>query len=99
MAGPWSLERLAAVSGEPEDRLGRYADAGLLHRRDDDELEPDSLHRLRLIQFARAGLVGGGIDLDSHSLADNQRLRDQVVAPPIRNAVLAMRFPAGWSSL
>ena len=52
MSGPWSLERLAAVSGEPEDRLGRYADAGLLHRQDDDELEPGSLHRLRLIQFA-----------------------------------------------
>ena len=54
MAGPWSLERLAAVSGEPEDRLGRYADAGLLHRQDDGEFEPGSLHRLRLIQFARS---------------------------------------------
>jgi adenylate cyclase len=54
MARPWSLERLAAKSGEPEDRLRRYVDAGLLHRQGDGDFEPDSLHRLRLIQFARS---------------------------------------------
>ena len=53
MAGPWSLDKLAAVAGEPEDRLRRYADAGLIHRQSDGDFEPDSLHRLRLIQFAR----------------------------------------------
>ena len=58
MAGPWSLDTLAAVSGEPTDRLRRYVDAGLLHRQADGDLEPDSLHRVRLIQFARARGVG-----------------------------------------
>jgi adenylate cyclase len=54
MAGPWSLDKLAAVAGETEDRIRRYADAGLLHQQANGELEPDSLHRLRLIQFARS---------------------------------------------
>jgi adenylate cyclase len=54
MAGPWSLDRLAAVAGETEDRIRRYVDAGLIHRQSASELEPDSLHRLRLIQFARS---------------------------------------------
>jgi adenylate cyclase len=54
MARPWSLDKLAAVSGETEDGIRRYADAGLLHRQANGELEPDSLHRLRLIQFARS---------------------------------------------
>jgi len=53
-AGPWSLDKLAAVGGESEARLCDFADAGLLHRRPDGEFEPDSLHRLRLIQFARS---------------------------------------------
>ena len=53
-AGPWSVDTLAAVSGEPTDRLRHYVDAGLLHRQADGDLEPDSLHRVRLIQFARA---------------------------------------------
>jgi class 3 adenylate cyclase/YHS domain-containing protein len=53
MAGPWSLDKLAAVSSETEARLRRYVDMGLLHRQRDGEFEPDSLHRLRLIQFAR----------------------------------------------
>jgi class 3 adenylate cyclase/YHS domain-containing protein len=53
MAGPWSLDKLAAVAGETEDRIRRYADAGLLHRQGDGVLDPDSLHRVRLIQFAR----------------------------------------------
>jgi adenylate cyclase len=54
MAGPWSLDKLAAVAGEPEVRVRRYVDAGLLHRQANGDLEPDSLHRLRLIQFARS---------------------------------------------
>jgi adenylate cyclase len=58
MAGPWSLDRLAAVSGEAEGRLLRYADARLLQRQPDGDFEPDSLHRLRLIQFARTRGVG-----------------------------------------
>ena len=53
MAGPWSLDKLAAVSGETEGRLRRYVDMGLLHRQANGEFEPDSLHRLRLIQFAQ----------------------------------------------
>jgi adenylate cyclase len=53
-AGPWSPDKLAAVAGETEARLGRYADVGLLHRQPDGEFEPDSLHRLRLIQFAQS---------------------------------------------
>jgi adenylate cyclase len=35
-----------------ESRLHRYVDEGLLRRQEDGEFEPDSLHRLRLIQFA-----------------------------------------------
>ena len=58
MAGPWSLDKLSAAANEPEDRLCWYADAGLLHRRADGDFEPDSLHRLRLIQFARGRGVG-----------------------------------------
>ena len=54
MAGPWSLDKLAAAAGEPEDRVRRYVDAGLLHEQADGDLEPDSLHRMRLIQFARS---------------------------------------------
>jgi adenylate cyclase len=53
MAGPWSLDKLAAAAGETEGRLHWFADAGLLHRRPDGDFEPESLHRLRLIQFAR----------------------------------------------
>ena len=52
--GPWSLDKLAAVAGETEARLSEYADAGLLHRSPNGEFDPDSLHRLRLIQFARS---------------------------------------------
>jgi adenylate cyclase len=54
MTRPWSLDTLAAVAGETEDRLRRYADAGLLHRQSDGDFEANSLHRLRLIQFARS---------------------------------------------
>jgi adenylate cyclase len=57
MAGPWSLDQLAAATGEAEDRLRRYVDGGLLHRQSNGDFEPDSLHSLRLIQFAmRRGL-------------------------------------------
>jgi class 3 adenylate cyclase/YHS domain-containing protein len=58
MVGPWSLDRLAAVTGERKDRLRWYADVGLLHRQADEEFEPDSLHRLRLIQFVRSRGIG-----------------------------------------
>lgn len=54
MAGPWSLDKLATVAGETEERIRRYVDVGLLHRQANGELEPDSLHRLRLIRFARS---------------------------------------------
>jgi adenylate cyclase len=52
MAGPWRLDKLAAAAGETERRLRWFADVGLLHRQADGDFEPDSLHRLRLIQFA-----------------------------------------------
>jgi class 3 adenylate cyclase/YHS domain-containing protein len=54
MAGPWSLDQLAVIAGESHDRLVRYVDAGLLHRQPDGLFETDSLHRIRLIQFARS---------------------------------------------
>nr|WP_082274548.1 YHS domain-containing protein [Mycobacterium kansasii] len=58
MVEPWSLHRLATVAAETEERLCSYADMGLLHRRPDGDFEPDSLQRLRLIQFAQARGVG-----------------------------------------
>jgi adenylate cyclase len=54
MTGPWSLGNLVAASGETERRLRWYVDAGLLHRQSDGDFEPDSLHRVSLIQFARS---------------------------------------------
>jgi len=54
MTRPWRLDALATLAGETEDRLRQYADAGLPHQRPDGDLEPDSLHRLRLIQFAHS---------------------------------------------
>jgi adenylate cyclase len=54
MAGPWSLDKLAAVAGETEGRIHQYVEVGLLHRQSDGQFEPDSLHRLRLIRFARS---------------------------------------------
>lgn len=51
--GPWSLDKLAALAGETEADIRGHADAGLLHRQADGQFEPESLHRLRLIQFAR----------------------------------------------
>src|SRR5262249_30633998 len=53
MAGPWSLDKLAAIAGETKDYLRWCVDSGLLHRQPDGDFDPDSLHRLRLIQFAR----------------------------------------------
>lgn len=53
-SGPWSADKLAAAADETETRLHRYAVAGLLHRQPDGDFEPDSLHRLRLIQFAQS---------------------------------------------
>ena len=58
MAGPWRLDRLAAAAGETEDRLRWYGEVGLLHRQANGEFDPDSLHRLRLIQFVRSRGVG-----------------------------------------
>ncbi|AEV73335.1 family 3 adenylate cyclase [Mycolicibacterium rhodesiae NBB3] len=60
VSGPWSLDKLAAVAGETEARICGYADAGLLHQQPDGQFEPDSLHRVRLIQFAR----GRGVSED-----------------------------------
>jgi class 3 adenylate cyclase/YHS domain-containing protein/DNA-binding transcriptional MerR regulator len=54
MAGPSSLDKLAAAAGETERRIHLYVDMGLLHRQDDGDFAPDSLHRLRMIQFARS---------------------------------------------
>jgi adenylate cyclase len=54
VTGPWRLDQLAAVAGEPEDRIRGYVDAGLLHRQPNGDFDKDSLHRLRLIQFARS---------------------------------------------
>ncbi len=64
-SGPWSADKLAAAADETETRLHRYAVAGLLHRQPDGDFEPDSLHRLRLIQFAQSR---GGIT-DEHLAA------------------------------
>jgi hypothetical protein len=71
MAGPWRLDKLAAAAGETEDRLRWYAEAGLLHRQANGEFGPDSLHRLRLIQFARSHGVG-----DEKLAAENARQGD-----------------------
>jgi class 3 adenylate cyclase/YHS domain-containing protein/DNA-binding transcriptional MerR regulator len=59
MAGPWSLDKLAAKAGETKGRIRWYVEAGLLHREADGDFEPDSLHRLRLIQFVRTRGVSG----------------------------------------
>ncbi|ETW26475.1 adenylate/guanylate cyclase domain-containing protein [Mycobacterium gastri] len=49
-----SLDKLAAASGETEGRIGHYVKVGLLHRQADGDFEADSVHRLRLIQFAHS---------------------------------------------
>ncbi len=58
MPEPWRLDKLAAVSRIPEHRVVRYAEMGLLLRRPDGHFEADSLHRIRLIQFARNRGIG-----------------------------------------
>lgn len=63
MTRPWTLEGLAAAADEPEDRICRYAAAGLLHRHADGAFAADSLQRLRLIHYAR-----------SHGFGDEQLL-------------------------
>ena len=54
MTMPWTLESLSAEAAEIAARIQQYADAGLLRRHDDGSFAADSLHRLRLIQFARS---------------------------------------------
>ncbi|WP_241777306.1 hypothetical protein [Mycobacterium intracellulare] len=46
------------MAAETENRVSSYAEMGLLRRQADGDFEPDSLHRLRLIQFAQARGVG-----------------------------------------
>src|SRR5215208_3502482 len=54
MTRPWRLGKLARAAAETESRINLYVDLGLLHRQDDGDFAPDSLRRLRLIQFARS---------------------------------------------
>src|SRR5436190_15090601 len=49
----WEPRALATASHESVDRLAWYAEAGLLLREQDGAYAPDSLHRLRLIRYAR----------------------------------------------
>lgn len=80
MAGPWSLDKLAAVTGETESRLGTYIDAGLLHVQRDGDLESDSLHRVRLIQFARSrGVSDDQLAAAITSQGDLLRIFDELV--------------------
>jgi adenylate cyclase len=89
MAGPWSLDKLAAVAGEPEARLRGYADAGLLHVQPDGDLEPDSLHRVRLIQFARSsGVTDDQLAAAIASQGDLLRIFDELV--PVSEADVSL---------
>lgn len=54
MPGRWTLNDLVAATDEPEERIRRYAAAGLLHRHANGEFDPDSPQRLRLIGYARS---------------------------------------------
>ena len=50
MAGPWSLDKLAAAAGETDDRIRRYIGAGLLHEQADGDLEINQqLHAAELL--------------------------------------------------
>jgi adenylate cyclase len=94
MAGPWSLGKLAAVAGETEESLRGYADAGLLHRQADGDFEADSLHRLRLIQFARSrGVSDERLAAATASQGDLLRIFDEHVAitEPVGNLIEAAR--------
>lgn len=87
VSGPWSLDKLAAVAGESEARLRDYADAGLLHRQPDGEFEADSLHRVRLIQFARSrGLGDEHLAAAIASQGDLLRIFDELV--PVSDATV-----------
>lgn len=81
MAGPWILHRLATVAAETEDRVCSYADMGLLHRQADGDFAPDSLQRLRLIQFAQARGVSAQQLAAAASHGDLLGVFDEV-APP-----------------
>src|SRR5712671_608683 len=52
MEDPWTVERLAEASGESAHRLVWYAEAGLLVGEGPDTFAADSLHRLRLVEYA-----------------------------------------------
>src|SRR4029450_5132879 len=89
MAGPWSLDKLAAVAGETEARLRGYADAGLLHVQPDGDLEPDSLHRVRLIQFARSsGVTDDQLAAGIASQGDLLRIFDELA--PVSEADVSL---------
>jgi adenylate cyclase len=49
----WPVDRLAAVTGETAEQLAWYASVGLLHTQEAGAYARDSLHRVRLIQYAR----------------------------------------------
>ena len=53
-ADSWTPEALSAAAHETPERLAWLADAQLLVRHEDGGYGPDSLHRLRLIRYARA---------------------------------------------
>lgn len=88
VSGSWSLDKLAAaVAGESEARLRDYADAGLLHRQPDGEFEADSLHRVRLIQFARSrGISDERLATAIASQGDLLRIFDELV--PVSGATV-----------
>ena len=89
MAGPWSLDKLAAVAGETEPRLRGYVDAGLLHVQQDGHLEPDSLHRVRLIRFARSrGVSDDRLAAAIASQGDLLRIFDELV--PLSDANVSL---------
>lgn len=89
MAGPWSLDKLAAVAGETEPRLRGYVDAGLLHVQQDGDLEPDSLHRVKLIQFARSrGVSEDQLAAAIASQGDLLRIFDELV--PLSDANVSL---------
>jgi adenylate cyclase len=60
MPEAWTVEELAAATGEPVDRLVGFAEAGLLLRRADGRYEGDAWSRVQLIRFAREHGVDDG---------------------------------------
>jgi class 3 adenylate cyclase len=65
----WTPERLAAACGESLDRLDWYVDVGLLHKHEDGTFAADSLHRVRILEFARRR----GISDEDLALATKQQ--------------------------